>query len=130
MSRTDKDLPNWVAEYYNPQHGCAEFGMSYWSKHRAKACDLPELTYKNISEGGYWANRRISVCHWAPIEPPGKKKWYDCNPGWWYHEVWLEPERARVRDECHRAKQEYNASRDTDVDVADYRKKHNGGWFW
>lgn len=130
MSRTDKDLPYWVAEYYEPVHHCAEFGRTYWDKHRNKECDLHELTFPKLREGGYWGNRWTSTCYWVPLRPVGKKHWYDYNPGWWYREVWLEPERARVRDECHRAMQDYNANGDTESDVADYRKKHNGGWYW
>jgi hypothetical protein len=132
MSRTDKDTPAWVAEYYEPVHHCAEFGRTFWNKHNNKACDLVELTYSKISEGGYWRGRRKFICYWVPVEPKDKKKWYDHNPNWWYHEVWLEPERARVRDECRSALMDYNANGSDDFvyDIADYRTKHNGGWFW
>ena len=130
MSRTDKDLPYWVAEYYTPHHNCSEYGLTFWSKHRAEKCDLSELTYKELRKGGYWGNRRASVCYWTPVHPLGTKHWYDVNPGWWFHQVWLEPERARVRDQSRKALQDYNANGDTDVDIPDFRKKHNGGWYW
>lgn len=132
MSRTDKDLPYWYAEFYEPSHRCREFGLSYWDRKRDKPCDLHELTYKELRKGGYWGNRRTSTCYWVPVPSEFKGKWYDQSPSWWIHEVWIEPERTRVRDESTKALQDYNAngSEDFEWDIADYRRKHHGGWFW
>lgn len=127
MSRTDKDLPYWFADSYEPKHYCIEHGRDGYVLRRNKHCDLDELTYKNLRK---WGNRRTHSCYWVPVKELGKKHWYDTSPGWWYHIVWLEPERARVRDSCHSAMLDYNANGDTDVDVANFRKKHRGGWYW
>lgn len=132
MSRTDKDLPYWYAEYYEPTHHCAEFGRTYWDKHKDKPCDLHELTYKELRKGGYWGNRRTSTCYWIPVKPLGTRIWYDKNPKWWMESVWENPERARVRDDSRKALQDYNANghEDFDYDIANFRKKHEGGWYW
>lgn len=123
MSRTDKDQPEWYGEYYQPFHRCRN-GQGFY--YRGRDCDLPELRWDTVRP--VRPVRRF--CEWRPVKPPGTKKWYYCTPGWWFHQVWLEPERARVRDECHSAMQDYHANGNTDIDVADYRKKHNGGWYW
>lgn len=130
MSRTDKDLPYWYAEYYEPSHHCAEFGLSFWDKHKDKPCDLHKLTYKELRKGGYWGNRRTSTCYWVPVSSEFKAKWYDKNPKWWMDYMWRDPERGRVRDQSTKALQDYNANGDTDIDIANFRRKHEGGWFW
>lgn len=128
MSRTDKDVPDWyTVEYYEPFHRCGLANNS-WYRHD-RDCDLPELTWATARPvRGFMLRRRY--CEWLPIRPAGTKKWYNDNPGWWYRQVWLEPERGRVRDQCTEALQDYNANGDTEVDIADFQKKHNGGWFW
>jgi hypothetical protein len=132
MSRTDKDLPYWYAEYYEPSHHCNEFGLSFWDRHKDKPCDLHELTFKELRKGGYWGNRRTSTCYWVPVHSTFKGNWYDQNPGWWVRMVWTEPERGRIRDTARDVLKDYNAngSEDFEYDIADYRKKRNGGWYW
>lgn len=142
MSRTDKDLPDWYAEWYEPVHRCIDFPTTRRWQRTTERCDLPPEPILKSPNNLCSYPRRIKKpetlpehnwptrCTWKPIRPSGMKHWYDKNPGWWYHEVWLEPERTRVRDECHFAMLDYNANGDTDVDIADYRTKHNGGWYW
>lgn len=142
MSRTDKDLPDWYAEYYEPSHHCIDYpNTRYWQRSQ-EHCDLPPEPIVKSPNNLCGYPRRITkpesfpshnwptTCSWEPVHPPERKKWYNMNPGWWYHQVWLEPERTRVRDQSRKALQDYNANGDTEVDIADYRKKHNGGWFW
>ncbi len=125
MSRTDKDVPDWYSAYYEPFHRCR---MGYGWYHSSKDCNLPELTWNAVRPNR--PKRKLLECEWHPARPADRKHWYNDNPGWWYRIVWLEPERTRVRDQSRKALQDYNANGDTDVDIADYRKKHNGGWYW
>lgn len=127
MSRTDKDVPGWYShDYYEPFHRCV-MGIK-WYKHSDRDCDLPELTWSTARPQRKRANFRY--CEWLPVRPKERTKWYNDNPGWWYRMVWLEPERGRIRDQSRKALQDYNANGDTDIDIADFRKKHNGGWYW
>lgn len=132
MSRTDKDLPYWYAEYYEPSHHCYEFSTSRWDKHRNKDCDLHPLTYKELRKGGYWGNRRTHTCYWVPVRSEFKGNWYAKNPSWWMNLVWTVPERVRVRDQRRKALQDYNANgpQDFDYDIPNFRRKHEGGWYW
>jgi len=130
MSRTDKDLPYWYAEHYEPIHRCGEFGLTSYSKYFNKPCDLPPLTYKELRKGGYWGNRRTHTCFWDPVPSEFKGRWYDKNPSWWTRDVWTKPTRQMVRDRSTKALQDYNANGDTDVDIPNFRRKHEGGWYW
>lgn len=131
MSRTDKDVPDWYADEYEPFHRCWQ-GSGWY--HTDRDCDLPEQTWDAIK------NRRrkrfITYCEWQPKFKPGSRgwnkynKWYRNNPTWWYHQVWRDPIRTQVRDKSRKAVQEYNGSGDTEVDIADFGRRHFGGWFW
>lgn len=140
MSRTDKDLPYWYAEYYEPYHFCSEFGSqnSFYNG----ACDLPpepivqspnhyvKFSRRVKDQGKVPAENWRTRCGWEPVSHKYTKQWYNRNPGWWYHDVWDVPARRRVRDESRKALLDYNTNGDTEVDIANFRRKHHGGWFW
>lgn len=127
MSRTDKDLPYWYAEYYEPNHYCIEHGtQARWIN--KKPCDLPELTRKKLRDLGYWGNRRGTTCFWEPLH---ERNWWQGNPPKWYiNHTWYEPERVRIRDHGRKALQDYNANGDTEFDIPNYQHRHRSSWYW
>lgn len=128
MSRTDKDVPDWYSHnYYKPFHRCRMGAGWYYGD---RDCDLPELTWNAVKEQHPRRNFR-TYCEWQPHrELPDSKWYYDRSPSWWMNTVYTVPNRVRVRDQGRKALQDYNANGDTDVDIADFRRKHNGGWYW
>lgn len=142
MSRTDKDLPYWYAEYYEPFHRCADYGRRHRYGEGVGACDLPPEPIVQSTSHHVKFVRRIkdqdkvpaenwgTQCTWSPITNKYTKAWYNRNPKWWMDCMWRNPERARVRDQSKKALQDYNANGTTDIDIANFRRKHEGGWFW
>lgn len=145
MSRTDKDLPYWYAEYYEPYHFCTEFGSR--NSTLVGSCDLPtEPIVQSTAHHVRFSNRSKNPdkipaeniptrCGWEPVHPNRSNRfrnWYDKNPSWWLREVWTRPTRRMVRDMSTKALQDYNANghEDFEYDIPNFRRKHEGGWYW
>lgn len=124
MSRTDKDVPNWVtAEFWRPNH---HFRCQA-GRPAGRPCTLPDNPVRQHPVRISWRGRG-SGCYWWPelrykgYTPSSQdRRWY-----WWG------PDRARVRDACHKAMQEYNGSGESEAEVPQWNHRHNplhGGWW-
>ena len=140
MSRTDKDLPHWVAtEWYVPVHvGCPNGGYVRYRWQRSqrgeRVCDLPEVPVR--SNPNRVAARRIFMddqhCYWEAAWPQRWRYQYTWGPKKIdRHVSWWGPDRARVRDECRQARKEYRASGDVEIDVTSRHHAHapDKGWW-
>lgn len=93
MSRTDKDMPDWVqATWWEPRHHWrCQFVMGITK------CTLPEdIPLDSFS----WLNRKTE-CSWIPDTSyrQGWQRW-DHPRYIWRHLNWYGPERRHVRDWC------------------------------
>jgi hypothetical protein len=126
MSRTDKDVPNWVrTEYYTPHHA-RRCPNGWWNADRH--LDVQECTLTPTPVRASPSTLKETSCHWSP-----SWVWKNYTPSSqdrrWY---WWGPDRARVRDACRKAAQEYNGSGETEIEVPQWNHHHtpiSGGWW-
>lgn len=130
MSDTDKDKPDWVAaEVWEPVHyDCThDVPRRRWQRRigPVRDCDLPERPTRIRPERLSWRTYRNPGCTWAPVEPHGRRPWYQTAPGWYRDHVWLQPERALVRVQLRRAVTEHRATGEVDVVPSVRQHRHN-----
>lgn len=139
MSRTDKDVPWWVAaEWYVPEHRyCREAGSSrrswQYSPWGDRECDLPESPiHHNPYMRARWRGRAKEVhCFWEAEWPWRLRYRYTWGPtredrrlAWWG------PDRRRIRDECRKAAQEYRGTGDVEIVVSTRHHTHSPAKGW
>lgn len=127
MSRTDKTDPYWVrATWWKPYHyGCQHVMFS-----RGRLCDLPP---EPIVAAEYRLPRMVMVhrsCIWVPSYCDQIAHGMGTAPSWFNTIYFTRPERARVRDQLNRARQEYRATRDIDTEIEVAQHRHRGNWDW
>jgi len=128
MSGTDKDKPHWVeAEWYEPLHDNCPNQLG---GRKNRQCDLPK---DPLRIRWRWP-RRLDHCVWVDnwddrneyryryTRPPTKEE---------RHTDWWGPDRAKVRDQMTKAKQEYNGSREVEIveRVNQHRHAPVSGWW-
>ena len=139
MSRTDKDKPYWVnAEYYVPVHSYCQFDNQNWGWHRfldgPRECDLPARPVYGRKVRLRWSQVESWTCTWK-AEWPWKRRYPYC---WGPRPIdrnlyWYGPDRARARDACGRARKEYNANGQTEVEGPTFQHRHAmmlSGGYW
>lgn len=115
MSRTDKDLPYWIAdEYQEVHHWRCSVGLI--------ECDVPDNPIE------IRCFRRYTHCYWQPIH---KRVWWQNPPPKWYidHD-WNNPQRVRVRDYAREATKEYNANGKLDSTFQNEQHRHRSTWYY
>lgn len=120
MSRTDKDVPNWVrAEEWEPRHTIrCEFGR--------EDCSLPvEPSYHR--PGKFRFHRG---CVWLPSYDLTYDLRMRGTPHWFATLYFTRPERAKVRDTLKKAKAEYKATGEVDVEPPTEQHRHSARWLW
>lgn len=123
MSRTDKDVPNWVrAEYYVASHSpYCPYGLNL--KSHARPCDLPPEPVRQ-RDGRRWTGGCAWQAKWDRLHD------YDRPNSKLYRLTkWCAPERAHVRDFCRRAARDpYDP--DLIEPVRQHRHSSYKGWWW
>lgn len=130
MSRTDKDVPTWAsAEYYEPSHRYRCINNTKW---RAACDDVPcSLPDKVVRHAPAWGHRHRE-CTWEPVWPERRRYRYTWGPKRKdRHFNWWGPDRAKVRDQMVKAKQEYNGSHEVETveRVDQHRHGPVSGWW-
>lgn len=131
MSGTDKDMPVWAsAEYYEPWHAY-RCGSRPGTRFGDEPCTLPAEPVRQ-----HPAHRRTSrgACIWEPVWPGPAERRYRCTWGPKRddrHFGWWGPDRAKVRDQMTKARQQYNASREVEIveRVDQHRHAPVAGWW-
>jgi hypothetical protein len=138
MSRTDKDVPWWVAtEWYEPDHNGCQSAPSHvvrWtaSPRESRVCDLPEVPTRHNPYMRAWRGRKREMhCVWEAQWPWKARYRYgwgptreDCRLVWWG------PDRRRIRDECRKAVQEYRGTGDVEIVVSTRHHTHSPAKGW
>lgn len=115
MSRTDKDMP-WQLQGKNhhPVHG-------WRCVIGTRECDLPEIKTVKFS-------KRFSGCYWKPEFI--RKHWQGRPPRWYISHIWTNPNRVKKRDVALKAKADYLANGDTEIQPDTNQHRHGANWYW
>lgn len=159
MSRTDKDRPWWLSEWYEPHHMRCIHDMRYRIWHLVyerdtngnciwdrgliwrrgsdfRTCDLPAEPERGKSKPAVWRLRRGMrvACTWEPIPDPDQNSarynWRPTRDK--RHDEWWHPDRARVRDWLIEATKEYHGTGEINDDRAPLIRPRHGsitGWW-
>lgn len=133
MSRTDKDMPDWVtAEWYEPVHfRCTAQSIYTWRRSYGPGdghCDLPDTPVRGQDRFMRLWRPGARSCFWeadlSHVHPTGPP------PRWYVEHRWHNPERVRVRDELRAAAAEWRATGDVEHDPAPRQARHSATWSW
>lgn len=125
MSRTDKDVPDWVRVLHHPNpsihhHWRCEFGLLGWSRAWFdQECDLDNTDDPRANRCSYWIDEHRN--YWTT--PPSRER---------VHLHYFGPERAAVRDSLKSAMREYNATGEVEADPPTRQARRStwaGGWW-
>jgi hypothetical protein len=131
MSRSDNTQPYWMrAEWYEPIHRCIEHGSGY--RNRTEHCDLPNNPHRSRPVRFTWKTTKEQrpTCWWEQMRYWGEYRFYDHAPKWFRQHIWSGSQRALVRNQLIRARQEYNGSGDTDVVPSTAQHRHCAAWLY
>lgn len=129
MSRTDKDMPVWAsAEYYKPWHAwnCVD---APGFRRGDQPCTLPNKVVRQHPT----RKRTVRSCSWEPVWPERRRYRYTWGPRKADKRLyWWNIDRARVRDQMTKAKQQYNGSHEVEIveRVNQHRHAPEGGGWW
>lgn len=131
MSRTDKDVPWWVAaDWWEPVHVRCEYAAPRrWQKSwggRRRECDLPPEPVVTP----YKLPRRIANCTWEPVWPPSRRNWMASAPKPFINHVWNGPTRRAARDDAIQAIKEYRATGDVEIVMETDQHRHCAAWLY
>lgn len=131
MSRTDKDLPYWVAaEWWEPWHVRCRHDSILPTAGR---CRLPPVPVRRRPVPITWRARKVR-CEWLPCDdvlPDGRpRRWYSQPPRLFIRHVWSGPQRRTVRDLGRRAAAEYRATGQVDTELPVRQARHGAHWVW
>ena len=155
MSRTHKDRPWWLSEWYEPSHvHCIndlryhiwyraykrdEAGRYLWDEglvwHRRegfRTCDLP-VEPRRGSRPLVWRQRYGNAtisCYWEPIPDPDQNssRYNFRSDREGRHAEWWGPDRCSTRDWLIEARKEYHGTGDVQDDRAPLREPRHGSW--
>lgn len=139
MSRTDKDLPLWFTEWWEPEHHlCPYDHRGPWARYqeRRQRCDLP--ADPDISQYRHLRARRRSLkrtepcCLWVPVYSSLRYMVYWGPRRWDRHFEWYGPARAKMRDWTLEQRKLYRANAEPDPLEPRRSHRHNprNGWWW
>jgi hypothetical protein len=128
MSRTDKTDPHWVrAIWWEPEHWRCDKAPFFPT---ATPCDLPPEPIVEGQYGARWRGRMHRRCTWVPTYDGMTTGGGWSSPPWFNRIEFTCPERRRVRDQLIRARQEYRATGEVDIEVEVAQHRHRGAWAW
>jgi hypothetical protein len=140
VSRTDKDVPYWVAaDYYIPDHAGCEFVRQrwLWAGAERRECDLPESPVRKHRRLRYsWRTRNSARCAWLPdwdsTPGHGRAGWPPHGtPRWFVRARYHCPQRREARDVLRAAAADWRANGDTDLEPVPRQGRHSAHWdFW
>jgi hypothetical protein len=116
MSRTDKDMPYWVTNAWEPEH-------SPDCRARRSACDLPNRPHRQHSNWKLYAGWH---CHWSPSGGWRRRS----APRWFINHVWSAPDRMRARIDAQTMRAEHRASGEVDQEPRTAQHRHGALWDW